>query len=115
VKQFEKTTLRIVLVITLSLIKMFGLKDMFSINILKKKFKKKKKYIVLPLRRNKVDTAMEGMLALVWVVKENSFNLVKLIKIYLKKTQSRRVIFLEKREEILGEIKTRSKKHEVRR
>jgi hypothetical protein len=39
---------------------------------------------------------------------------MKLIKIYLKKTQSRKVTFLERREEILGEIKTRSKKYEVR-
>jgi hypothetical protein len=63
VKQFEEATLRTVLAITLGLVRMFRLEDMFSIDTSKIRFEEKKKYMVLPLRGNKVDTAIKRILA----------------------------------------------------
>jgi hypothetical protein len=90
---------------------MFQLANTFVIDATEILFEKGNKYMILPIRRNKIDVAMKKIRAQVLIANNNPFYLIRLMEIYLKKTQGRRKVFVEKRKEILRQMRRRSKKH----
>jgi hypothetical protein len=112
--RYDETSLRTILAVVLCLVRMFRLADTFAIDAAEILFEEGNEYMILPMRGNKVDAAMEGMRAQVWAASNNPFDPVRLMGIYLKKTQGRRKVFVEKREEILRQMRGRSKKHSER-
>jgi hypothetical protein len=83
---YNETLLKTILAVVLCLVRMFRLADTFAIDTIEILFEKRNEYMILPMRGNKVDVVMERMRVQVWAASNNPFNLVRLMKIYLKKT-----------------------------
>jgi hypothetical protein len=88
-KTYIETRLRVVVAMIIAMAKIFRIKDLYSINTTEVKFHSQLEYVILPLRRYKVDPLSKSSLACVWATSNNLFNPVELLWNYIKLTKDR--------------------------
>jgi hypothetical protein len=112
-KTYTKTRLRVVVAMIIAIAKIFHIKDLYSINTAEVKFHSQLEYVILPLRRYKVDPLSEGSLACVWATLNNLFNPMELLWNYIDLTKDRREYFENNCDGVLEHMKNRSNKHHI--
>jgi hypothetical protein len=112
-KTYTEMRLRVVITMIITMTKIFRIEDLYLINAVEVKFHNQLKYVILLLRRYKVDPLSKGSLVCVWVTLNNPFNLVELLWNYMELIKDRREYFKNNYNGVLEHMKNKSNKHHI--